>query len=507
MLRRHASLGSRRGAALVERASSSPRAARARGSTLNPVRRGAPDRAAQHDAGHDVDRGSAPATHLPDVFPEEDGPLDAKAGVRRPRRTASPTTRTTSTSAACASSSAARSSSARCAAATGDEPSKRDRRGDCTPSASTRASTRSGRTRPTAASSTRPRWTYHVGRRRLLRRLRRQPVEHRGACEARGRPRRHDPARSSSSRASRAAPGRASRTRRSTPRVGSRRTRSPSSSSRATRPRRQRPDPDDPRVLATARRASPPPSSGDAALHGTGHRHRVPHPLERPRRRLPDAPLRRRQRARHRGDAAPPDERLGDELPRGQRVREPAPSSVTPAPMPKRSLGRTWSARARAWSSSPRRTTPTSPSTRSWTSSQAPASPPPPHGEPITYTLDQGQYIQFTQQAELSGSAIQSDQPVALIAGSTIMDVPVTQPKRADHGEQMIPPVQALGSQYVGVRYRTRNPSGAEESVPWRIDRRRRRHDAHLRPAAARRARDHQRAPGRRSSTRPVRSS
>ncbi len=98
-----------------------------------------------------------------------------------------------------------------------------------------------------------------------------------------------------------------------------------------------------------------------------------------------------------------------------------------------------------------------------------PGVPPSPAGQPITYTLDQGQYIQFTQQAELSGSAIQSDQPVALIAGSTIMDVPVTQPKRADHGEQMIPPVQALGNLYVGVRYRTRNPSGAEESVPWRM--------------------------------------
>ncbi len=97
-----------------------------------------------------------------------------------------------------------------------------------------------------------------------------------------------------------------------------------------------------------------------------------------------------------------------------------------------------------------------------------PGVPPTPAGQPITYTIDTGQYVQFTQQAELSGSAVQSDKPVAVIAGSTIMDVPVGRIARADHGEQMIPPVQALGSQYVGVRYRTRSP-GVEEVVPWRI--------------------------------------
>jgi hypothetical protein len=88
--------------------------------------------------------------------------------------------------------------------------------------------------------------------------------------------------------------------------------------------------------------------------------------------------------------------------------------------------------------------------------------------QPVTYTLDQGQYVQFTQLLELSGSPIQSDKPVAVIAGSTLMDIPVTQISRADHGEQMIPPVQALGNQYVGVRYRTRSPP-VEESTPWRL--------------------------------------
>jgi hypothetical protein len=86
----------------------------------------------------------------------------------------------------------------------------------------------------------------------------------------------------------------------------------------------------------------------------------------------------------------------------------------------------------------------------------------------ITYTINKGQYLQFTQQAELTGSPIQSDLPVAVIGGSTLMDVPVSNDARGDTAEQMLPPVSALGSEYVAVRYRSRAP-GTNESVPWRI--------------------------------------
>jgi hypothetical protein len=85
----------------------------------------------------------------------------------------------------------------------------------------------------------------------------------------------------------------------------------------------------------------------------------------------------------------------------------------------------------------------------------------------ITYTVNAGQYLQFTQQAELTGSPIQSSAPIAVIGGSTIMDVPRTT-LRGDSAEQMLPPISALGSEYVAVRYRSRDPS-LEESVPWRI--------------------------------------
>jgi IgGFc binding protein len=87
-------------------------------------------------------------------------------------------------------------------------------------------------------------------------------------------------------------------------------------------------------------------------------------------------------------------------------------------------------------------------------------------GQSSNYVIDQGHYLQFTQLGELTGTAIQADKPVAVIGGSTLMDLPLSN-LRADCAEQMLPPVRALGSEYVAVRYRSR--STTEEVVPWRI--------------------------------------
>jgi IgGFc binding protein len=89
-------------------------------------------------------------------------------------------------------------------------------------------------------------------------------------------------------------------------------------------------------------------------------------------------------------------------------------------------------------------------------------------GAPTSYRLDRGQYVQFTQPSELTGTAVQSDKPVAVIGGSTLMDLPLDT-LRADGAHQMLPPVRALGSEYVAVRYRSRASGGVEESVPWRV--------------------------------------
>jgi hypothetical protein len=90
-----------------------------------------------------------------------------------------------------------------------------------------------------------------------------------------------------------------------------------------------------------------------------------------------------------------------------------------------------------------------------------------PSGNSIVYSLDHGQYLQFTQPSELTGSIVASDKPVAVFGGSTLADIPITL-VRADSAEQMLPPISALGSEYAAVRYRARRNRG-DESVPWRI--------------------------------------
>ncbi len=87
-------------------------------------------------------------------------------------------------------------------------------------------------------------------------------------------------------------------------------------------------------------------------------------------------------------------------------------------------------------------------------------------GQLITINLNKGQHAQITQNAELTGSAVQSNKPVGFMAGQTCMNVPVGT-SYCDHGEQMIPPVKALGSRYVGVMYKPR--VAAETSTFWRI--------------------------------------
>jgi len=82
----------------------------------------------------------------------------------------------------------------------------------------------------------------------------------------------------------------------------------------------------------------------------------------------------------------------------------------------------------------------------------------------MTFTLNKGQHAQITQQQELTGSVIQSDKPVGFMAGQRCMRIPQGV-AYCDHGEQMIPPIKALGNEYVGVMYRPRK----NEPAIWRV--------------------------------------
>ena len=88
-----------------------------------------------------------------------------------------------------------------------------------------------------------------------------------------------------------------------------------------------------------------------------------------------------------------------------------------------------------------------------------------PMGMPTTYTIQKGQLLQFTQNKPLDGSIIQSNNPIGMWGGKTSLAIGSC---CDDSAHQQIPPVRALGSEYVGVRYRNRY-SGVEESPPWRI--------------------------------------
>lgn len=90
-----------------------------------------------------------------------------------------------------------------------------------------------------------------------------------------------------------------------------------------------------------------------------------------------------------------------------------------------------------------------------------------PAGVPISYTVNRGQILQFTQDTELTGSPIQSDKPIGVWGAATCLSVDVSQ-QACDSAHQQIPPITALGSEYVGVRYRNRF-DGQEESPPWRM--------------------------------------
>ena len=81
------------------------------------------------------------------------------------------------------------------------------------------------------------------------------------------------------------------------------------------------------------------------------------------------------------------------------------------------------------------------------------------------YNLNAGQLIRFQQATDLTGSIVQSNFPIGSWGGHGCSDL--EQPA-CDGMHQQIPPVKALGHEYVAVRYRNRL-SSLEEKPPWRF--------------------------------------
>lgn len=86
-------------------------------------------------------------------------------------------------------------------------------------------------------------------------------------------------------------------------------------------------------------------------------------------------------------------------------------------------------------------------------------------GQPQTYMVDKGQILHFEQAEDLVGSAIQADKPIGMFGGQGCFNIDAC---CCDSVHQQTPPVKALGSEYVGVRYRSRIDMQDEPSA-WRI--------------------------------------
>ncbi len=86
----------------------------------------------------------------------------------------------------------------------------------------------------------------------------------------------------------------------------------------------------------------------------------------------------------------------------------------------------------------------------------------------VTYQLSAGQYLQLSQDQELSGSPIQANNPIGVWGAASCLNIPVAA-TACDSAHQQIPPVKALGSEYAGVRYRNRAAAVGEETPPWRL--------------------------------------
>jgi hypothetical protein len=83
---------------------------------------------------------------------------------------------------------------------------------------------------------------------------------------------------------------------------------------------------------------------------------------------------------------------------------------------------------------------------------------------PVKLTLNKGEQAQIEQSGDLVGSVLQSTKPIGLMAGNPCMNTPQGT-IFCDHGEQMVPPVRALGNEYAAVMYRPR----ANEPAIWRL--------------------------------------
>jgi hypothetical protein len=95
-----------------------------------------------------------------------------------------------------------------------------------------------------------------------------------------------------------------------------------------------------------------------------------------------------------------------------------------------------------------------------------------PAGVKTTFKLNAGQFIQWQDSGEMSSSAIQSSAPVGFTGGLGYdCYESTTSPGGGgcDSAHQQIPPISALGNDYVAAPFATRQMDLSAESIPYRL--------------------------------------
>ncbi|HTR53686.1 MAG TPA: IgGFc-binding protein [Kofleriaceae bacterium] len=94
-----------------------------------------------------------------------------------------------------------------------------------------------------------------------------------------------------------------------------------------------------------------------------------------------------------------------------------------------------------------------------------------PAGQTTTYTLNAGQFVQWEDSGDMAGSVITASNPVAYTGGTGYLCLSdmTSSGGGCDSSHQEIPPVSALGSEYVAPPYATRRSDLQPESVLYRI--------------------------------------
>ncbi len=77
-------------------------------------------------------------------------------------------------------------------------------------------------------------------------------------------------------------------------------------------------------------------------------------------------------------------------------------------------------------------------------------------GDPAAFTLAAGQVLQLTQSADLTGSFVSSDEPVAVFGGDRCTGLPSRYTPACDYLDQQIPPPSEWGTEYALVPCRSR---------------------------------------------------